>query len=102
MRDTSSLILVLLAGILLGMLFFGGLQWTTRRGVSSKWPAVWFLGSLLLRTPLTLAGFYLVSRGDWRKWLACLLGFLIARVFATRLSGASAEKRAPSVGGGRA
>jgi F1F0 ATPase subunit 2 len=98
----STLILVLLAGILLGTLFFGGLQWTTRRGVSSKWPAAWFLGSLLLRTPVTLAGFCLVSRGDWRKWLACLLGFLIARVFATQLSGASTEKRAPSVGGGRA
>lgn len=101
MRETSALTLALLAGALLGALFFGGLQWTTRRGVSSRWPAAWFLGSLSLRTPLALTGFYLVSHRDWRRWLACLLGFLVARVFATRPSSSSTEKRAPRVEGDR-
>jgi F1F0 ATPase subunit 2 len=86
MRETSALILALLAGVLLGTIFFGGLWWTIRRGLSSELPALLFAGSLLLRTILTVAGFYFVSRGDWRKLLACLLGFLLARVFVTRLA----------------
>jgi len=36
-----------------------------------------------LRTGLVVAGFYFVSLGDWRKLLACLLGFIIARFAIT-------------------
>ena len=36
-------------GGLLGTMFFGGLWWTVRTGVSSQRPALWFLGSLVLR-----------------------------------------------------
>ena len=32
------------------------------QGVSSQRPALWFLGSLLLRMSIALAGFYFVSR----------------------------------------
>ena len=39
-----------LAGALLGAFFFGGLWWTVQKGVASERPALWFLGSLLLRT----------------------------------------------------
>ena len=38
------------AGALLGAFFFGGLWWTVQKGVTSEQPALWFLGSLLLRT----------------------------------------------------
>jgi F1F0 ATPase subunit 2 len=38
-----------------------------------------------VRTATTLAGFYLVSQGDWRNCVACLLGFLAARAGITRL-----------------
>ena len=68
-----------LAGGLLGVFFFGGLWWTVQKGVTSESPAVWFLGSLLLRTGVILAGFYFVSQGHWSRLVACLLGFLIAR-----------------------
>ena len=50
MNETLSLVLALVTGVLLGAIFFGGLWWTVRKGVSSKRPALWFLGSLLLRT----------------------------------------------------
>jgi F1F0 ATPase subunit 2 len=101
MNEHLGLILALLAGALLGAIFFGGLWWTIQRAVSSDWPAAWFLCSLLVRTAVALAGFYFVSRGDWRKLLACLLGFLLARIFAARFTRAPAEKgnRAPSGGG---
>jgi F1F0 ATPase subunit 2 len=80
------LILALAAGLLLGAVFFGGLWWTVRKGVSSKNPALWFLGSFLLRISLVLLGFYFVGRGDWQRLMASLLGFIIARFCVMRLT----------------
>jgi F1F0 ATPase subunit 2 len=67
-------------------MFFGGLWWTVHKGVSSKRPALWFFGSLLLRTSIVLAGFYFIARGDWEKLLVCLFGFIGARVVVLRLT----------------
>ena len=47
MPETLSLMLALVTGISLGAIFFGGLWWTVQKGVPSKQPALWFLGSLL-------------------------------------------------------
>ena len=84
MNETLTLVLALVTGVLLGVMFFGGLWWTVRKGVSSERPALWFLGSLLLRTIITLTGFYFVARGDWQSLLVCLLGFVIARPIVTQ------------------
>jgi F1F0 ATPase subunit 2 len=92
MNETLSVVLALVAGILLGAIFFGGLWWTVSKGLSSRWPALWFFGSLLLRTSITLAGFYFVSGSHWERLLLCLLGFVISRLIVTRLTRA-AEKR---------
>ena len=96
MSEISALILALLAGFLLGVMFFGGLWWTIQKGVSSKQPALWFLGSLLLRTMIAVAGFYFVSRGDWRRLLGCLLGFVLARIILMWLTRVMWFTRAPS------
>ena len=84
MSDTLALALAFFAGALLGVVFFGGLWWTVQKGVTSETPALWFLGSLLLRTGLILVGFYLAAQGHWSRLAACLLGFLIARVIVVR------------------
>jgi F1F0 ATPase subunit 2 len=86
MPETPSLILASLAGILLGAVFFGGLWWTVRKGLSSQLAALWFSGSLLIRTGIALTGFYFVAHGEWPKLLACLLGFLLARFGVTRFT----------------
>jgi F1F0 ATPase subunit 2 len=86
MNDTLSLVLALVTGVLLGAMFFGGLWWTVRKGVSSKRPALWFFGSLVLRMSIVLAGFYFVSGGHWERLLLCLLGFVIARFIVMRLT----------------
>jgi F1F0 ATPase subunit 2 len=70
----------------LGLLFFGGLWWTVRHGLSSRRPALWFLGSLLLRLGLVVTGFYFVGGGEWKRLLACALGFIGARFLVTRLT----------------
>lgn len=86
MNEGVQLTLALLAGMLLGAIFFGGLWWTVRKGLSSPRPAQWFIVSLLLRIGLTLPGFYFAAGDDWKKLLACLLGFIIARILIVRLA----------------
>ena len=86
MNETLALVLAWVIGVLLGAMFFGSLWWTVRRGLSSARPALWFLGSLLLRTSIILAGFYVISGSHWDRLLASLLGFVSARFIATRLA----------------
>ena len=88
MNDTVTLVLSLVTGVLLGGMFFGGLWWTVRKSISSKRPAFLFLGSLLLRTSIVLVGFYFIARGHWERLLVCLLGFVMARLIVTLLTGA--------------
>jgi F1F0 ATPase subunit 2 len=91
MNEPVILLLTGCAGVVLGVFFFGGLWWTVRKGLSSKRPALWFFGSLLLRMGVVLAGFYFVSDGHWGRLLACLFGFLVARFILTRLAGPPVE-----------
>jgi F1F0 ATPase subunit 2 len=91
MSETLTLALAGLTGGGLGAVFFGGLWWTVRQGVSSPRPALWFLGSALLRMSIVLAGFYFVSGREWKRALACLLGFIIARFAVTWLTRPSVE-----------
>ena len=93
MPDPIVLLLAGGAGVPLGVLFFGGLWWTVRRGLASRRPALWFLVSFLLRTSVVLGGMYVVSGGRWEALLACLVGFILARVIVTRLAGSPAEYR---------
>ncbi len=95
MSEILHLVAACAGGLLLGAMFFGGLWWTLRRALASERAALWFLGSLLLRTSVTLSGFYLLARGDWKRLLACLLGFVIARFLVTSLTGASAGHQNP-------
>jgi len=95
MSNALSWVLALLSGIGLGLVFFGGLWWTVRRGMRSSAPALWFSGSWLVRSAAVLAGFYGASRGDWRHLAACLLGFVVARWVLLRLPGTLAARRLP-------
>lgn len=92
MNDALILLLAGSAGGLLGALFFGGLWWTVRQGLASKRAALWFLGSLVLRTAVTLAGFFFVSGGQWQRLVACLVGFTIARFVVMRVTGSALER----------
>ncbi|MDP3090533.1 MAG: ATP synthase subunit I [Nitrospira sp.] len=97
MTESLSLVAALVAGIVLGAMFFGGLWWTVREGLSSKRVALWFLGSLLLRMSVTLAGFYVVSGAHWERFLLCLLGFTMARWVVRWLTRPSGENQSPPV-----
>ena len=96
MGEILILIRTALVGVLLGGMFYAGLWWTVRRSVSVKsrrrlasrrFPAA--------DVRISVGGFYLVARGDWRALLACLLGFLMARICVTRLTRAPSERKSP-------
>jgi F1F0 ATPase subunit 2 len=95
MNEPLSLASALVTGVLLGAIFFGGLWWTVRQGVSSKRVALWFFGSLLLRMGVALAGFYFVAGGHWERLLLCLLGFVMVRVAVTWLTRPPGENQPP-------
>jgi F1F0 ATPase subunit 2 len=99
MNEAFDVVLALLAGLMLGMFFFGGLWWTVRKSLSSAQPALWLLGSLLLRTLAVLAGFYFAALGGWRQLLACLGGFLVARMTVTLLTRLTLKKDRPPLPG---
>jgi F1F0 ATPase subunit 2 len=85
-NEPLQIALMLPAGMLLGALFFGGLWWTVQKGLASTQPALWFGASLLLRSAIVLAGFYYFAGPHWQRLLACLSGFIAARVVVTRLT----------------
>jgi F1F0 ATPase subunit 2 len=86
MNSTLVLVFALFSGVFLGVVFFGGLCWTVRRGLLSPLPALWFSASSLIRAVLAVVGFYVVSHGEWRRLLACLLGFFLARIVVMQVS----------------
>jgi F1F0 ATPase subunit 2 len=96
MNETLALVSAWVTGVLLGAIFFGGLWWTVQKGISSKRPALWFFGSLLLRTSIALGGFYVIARGHFERLLVCLLGFVIARLIVTRLTRAAEKPTYPA------
>ena len=86
MNEVINLLPALFAGIILGILFFGGLLITVRIGLASKRPTLIFLVSMIVRMALVVLGFYYVGGDNWQKILVCLGGFLIARIVITRIT----------------
>ena len=92
--DLLTLTLAWAAGTGIGAVFFGGLWWTIRQGMSSRQPALWFFGSLLLRMGIALVGFYVVSGTRWERLVSCLIGFVMARLAVTWLTQPSGDGHA--------
>jgi F1F0 ATPase subunit 2 len=86
MNETLALVLACVAGLLLGAVFFGGLWWTVRKGVSSARPALWFFGSVLLRMSIALTGLYLVGHEHAGRLVLCLVGVVVARLIVMQMT----------------
>ena len=86
-------IMALMAGLVLGTLFFGGLWFTVKKAVTAKIPAIWFFVSLIFRLSITLIGFYYISQGSWQRLLICMFGFVAARFIIMRLTKLIDEKQ---------
>jgi F1F0 ATPase subunit 2 len=84
MNTTITLILVFLAGNVLGMIFFGGLWLTLKWGLKSYFAGLWLTLSMLLRSTIVLCGMYWIGQAQWPRIAVCLLGFIVMRVVLTR------------------
>lgn len=93
MNETLFLTLTFMAGLVLGALFFGGLWFTVRKAVSANVPALWLIGGFIIRTGITLIGFYYVSIGSWQRMLSCLVGFVVARMLVMKVTKRYDKKR---------
>jgi F1F0 ATPase subunit 2 len=86
------LLLDFAAGVLIGVIFYGGLWWTVRR-IQAHATGLWLAGSFLVRSTIALAGFYVVARANGYAATACLSGFIVARFLVTHVT------RGPAVPG---
>jgi len=96
MKGWTVLVLALAAGGGLGAAFFVGLGWTVNRLARSGRPGTLLAASFVLRMTGAVAGFYLAARAGGKPLLACLLGFMLARVVVTRLHRPKASPGAPA------
>ena len=77
----------LVTGLVLSVIYFGGLWITVRRTVESTNPAGLLLLSWFIRTAIVLYGLFVVSRASLANILAFMVGFLVARIFVVRRYG---------------
>ncbi len=100
MSDILIIALSGVAGLGLGTFFFYGLWLTVRKTLTAATPAIWMLGSFVVRMVITVTGFYYVGSGNWQRLLACLLGFVMARymvIYLTRRADAQQPPAAKSI-----
>jgi F1F0 ATPase subunit 2 len=88
MFDTIQFLPAIVFGGVLAVFYFGGLWWTIRRLPIARHPTALYLASLLFRLAIVLASFFIVIvYCDWQPLVACLVGFLSARLLVIRFLG---------------
>ena len=85
LHESARLSIAFAAGAAMGAVYLVVLWATVRRATMANHPAALLLASAALRIGLMLAGWYWIADGRWDGLAACLLGFLGARLVATRL-----------------
>lgn len=81
------LVLAAAGGLLLGLLFFGGLRWTIHAFIHSKHPETMAYLSSILRTLMAALGIALLGGHSYLRVGAVLVGFLIAKPLVDHLFG---------------
>jgi len=73
-------VISLVAGLILGLLYFGGLLWTVKRLGKSKHPFVFYLTSFAARLSLVAACVLFVLQVGSMHLLVSIAGFFLARI----------------------
>ncbi len=88
-----------LAGMVLGVFYYGGLWLTVKRMVKAEQIPVLFALSFFIRTAITLVGFYFLMAASWQRLLFAFLGFMLARVLLSNWLGKNMMMVKPSLQG---
>ena len=81
-------LLYLLVGLGLGLFYFGGLWLTIKNMNQARSPIVLTLGSFIIRTgAVFLVLIYVARQGEWENILILLAGFIVSRIFLSRMIG---------------
>jgi F1F0 ATPase subunit 2 len=86
MNEILHVLLAFITGAALGVMFFLGLWLTIQKIATAKTPGLLMMISFLLRTGITLLGFYYVSFNNPELLLICLAGFILARIIVKRFT----------------
>ncbi|MDY0235547.1 MAG: ATP synthase subunit I [Gudongella sp.] len=81
------------AGIILGLLFFGGLYITIQKLETAKNPALIMILSFILRMVVLVISFYFISKSGYKEVLFALAGVILTRFVMTfRMRGEKKER----------
>lgn len=67
-------------GVILGIIFFGGLYWTIQKLTEVRQPGFLMIVSLIFRMAVLVSVLYYVSRSGYKGILYALLGMLFVRI----------------------
>ncbi len=70
----------LIGGILLGIIFFGGLYWSVNQLSKVRHPAVLMIVSAFVRMGILLFGIYLLADSNIKNIFAILIGVILVKV----------------------
>lgn len=87
-----------LAGILFGLIYFGGLWLTLQKMGQMDRPILLLTGSFVVRLGLVMTGFYLVSNGRLEYLAVSLITFFLTRFYYIRKIQPTPERSAKSHG----
>ena len=79
----------LLAGVALGVFFYGALWFTVKALPGARHPVLLALGSFWARIVTVLAGVFLMMNGRWEYAAVCMAGFMMGRLAVARIVGHS-------------
>lgn len=85
MINVFELAIAVVGGLLLGVVFYGGLWVTVSRLDTVRNPALWMLASLIVRMAVALGGlFILIRMGGWVAAMIALAAMLLVRAILKR------------------
>jgi F1F0 ATPase subunit 2 len=87
MESAGQVVMAAGLGVLLGLAFFGSLRWVVGRLLAARQPAVWMVGSAVVRITVMVAALLVIGQGRWERMVAVLAGFLVGRSIALRMWG---------------
>jgi F1F0 ATPase subunit 2 len=98
MTEVVTLTGSLATGLIIGVVYFGGL-WLTMRAVSaSKRPRLLTAVSFIGRLAVAGLGFYLLSAGGWQRPVVAIAGFILMRLLLARRWGPDRNTSTPENG----